>query len=213
MVKAIILDFDGTLVNKDILDVVCGIVGKENESRKINEQFHSGKRQGLDALVERINLLKGVTNQDIKKKLDENNYLEKGIKELFQFLTEHKIISIIASGNIIPILEYYKKLLNITHIVGSSPHMIKDTIVGISVDDFQGKDFKLKGVKRILLDLYIHQDETIAIGDSPADTQLFEYVGTSIAINPKGGIEKKVKYVIDNLSEVIQIIEKNNLLF
>lgn len=203
------MDFDGTLVNKDILDVVCGIVGKEDDSRKINEEFHAGKRQGLDALVERINFLKDVTNQDIKKKLDENTYLEKGAKELFQFLAKNKILSILASGNILPVLEYYKNLLNITYIIGSTPKMIDDSIVGISVNDFQGKDFKLIGVKKLLIDLRIQQEETIAIGDSPADIQLFEFARKSIAINPKGGIEKNVDCVVHDLIEVIEIIERS----
>lgn len=213
MIKAVIVDFDGTLVEKDILDIVCGIVGKEDESKKINEEFHSGKRQGLHALVERINFLKGVTNQDIKKKLDENTYLSKGAKELFQFLSENKIMSILASGNILPVLEYYKNLLNISYIIGSAPKMIDDSIVEISASDFHGKDFKLNGVKKILLDLHIQDEETIAIGDSPADIQLFEFAGRSIAINPKGGIEKKVKYVVKDLFEIVEIIKKSNLLY
>lgn len=208
MIKAVIMDFDGTLVNKDILDVVCGIVGKEDVSRKINEEFHAGKRQGLDTLVERINFLKGVTNQDIKKKLDENTYLENGAKELFQFLTKNRILSILASGNILPVLEYYKNLLNITYTIGSTPKMIDDSIVGLSANDFQGRDFKLNGVKKILIDLNIQQEETIAIGDSPADIQLFEFAGKSIAINPKGGIEKKADCVIQDLTEIIEIIER-----
>jgi len=213
MIKAVVMDFDGTLVNKDILDIVCGIVGKEDESRKINEEFHAGKRQGLDALVERINFLKGVTNHDIKKKLDENTYLEKGVKELFEFLSENKILSILASGNILPVLEYYKNLLNITYIIGSSPKMISDSIVGISTSDFPGKDFKLVGVKKILTNLNIKKEETIAIGDSPADIQLFEFAEKSIAINPKEGIERKVDFVVKDMTEVTEIIRKTNLLY
>jgi len=89
--------------------------------------------------------------------------------------------------------------------------MINDSIVGISVNDFQGKEFKLIGVRKILSDIRIQPEETIAIGDSPADIQLFEFAGKSIAINPKGGIEKKVDFVIRNLSEVVEIIQKTDL--
>ena len=58
MIKAVLLDFDGTLVTKDILDVACKIVGKDTESKKLNEEFNSGKTSGLDALIKRINLLR-----------------------------------------------------------------------------------------------------------------------------------------------------------
>ena len=39
MKKLFIFDFDGTLVKEDILDVICEIVEKKEESRIINEKF------------------------------------------------------------------------------------------------------------------------------------------------------------------------------
>ena len=35
-------DFDGTIVTEDILDVVCDIVEKKEESRLINEKVRRG---------------------------------------------------------------------------------------------------------------------------------------------------------------------------
>ena len=32
-------DFDGTLVNEDILDIVCEITGHKEESKKLNEEI------------------------------------------------------------------------------------------------------------------------------------------------------------------------------
>ena len=60
-------DFDGTLFTEDILDVVCDIVGKE-ESIKINEDVINGKLMGWKLLCTRINLLNGVTYDQIKEK-------------------------------------------------------------------------------------------------------------------------------------------------
>lgn len=208
MVKAVLLDFDGTLVNKDILDVVCGIVGKEKESDKINKDFHSGKLTGLTPLLTRINFLKGVTVTQIEEKLKENAYLMPGSDELFDCLKQNSIISIIHSGNIVPILSYYQKLLGADYIVGTKPQMNGDEILGISEDDFPGKDFKVIGVKEILEKLSILPEGTLAIGDSPADKTMFEFAGKSIAINPKNGIEEFADYTIkDSLVNAIPIIK------
>ncbi|MCL2341685.1 MAG: hypothetical protein FWC53_01085 [Firmicutes bacterium] len=54
MIKLVITDFDGTLVLEDILDVICGINKKEKESIKLNEDFISGKTNGLITLKKRI---------------------------------------------------------------------------------------------------------------------------------------------------------------
>lgn len=207
-IKAILADFDGSIVTTDILDVACSIVGKRDESQDLNQAFINGQRSGLSTLIERINLLKGVSVGEIYEKLEKNRYLTDGAQELFQFLNSRNIISIIHSGNIVPILNYYKKILGADYIVGSQPKMSGETIDSISLDDFQTHDFKLAGCKSILSKLNIGPHSVVAIGDSPADSTLFEFAGKSIAINPKGGIEKHADFVIaDDLREAIIIIE------
>ncbi len=207
MVKAVLIDFDGTLVTKDILDVVCGIVGKEEESEQLNKDFFEGKLKGVNALIRRINFLKGVSLVEIEKKLDQNAYLAPGAKELMDFLNREGIISILNSGNIVPVLDYYQKLLGITHVVGTHPKMHGGVIEGISEEDFSDSNFKVTGAKEILDEADILPDEALAIGDSPADKGIFEFAGKSIAFNPKSGIEEYADYVIkDSLANAIPII-------
>lgn len=209
MIKAVLLDFDGTLVRRDILDVVCGIVGKESESERINREFHAGARQGLDALVERINFLKGVSQDQIDATLRDEAYLMPGAQELMDYLNSRGIVTILNSGNIMPVLSTYQRMLGITYIVGSEPIMSGGVIQGISESQFSGHNFKLVGTERILSDIGILSSETVAIGDSPADLPVFEFSGTSIAINPKGAIEEYADYVINgDLRDAIEIIER-----
>lgn len=208
MIKAVLIDFDGTLVTEDILDVVCGIVGKEEESDRLNKDFFAGKLKGLTALIQRINLLKGVSLGEIEKKLYQDAYLSPGAMDLMEFLNEEGIISIVNSGNIFPILRYYQELLGITHLVGTHPKMEGDIIAGISEEDFPEANFKVAGVRKILEAARITPEETLAIGDSPADKAIFEFAGESIAYNPKSGIEEFADYVIkDSLADAIPIIQ------
>lgn len=148
----------------------------------------------------------------IQKKLCEESYLITGAKELTDFLRQKGIVTIIHSGNIIPILLYYQKLLGVDYIVGTQPKMDGDTILGISEKDIPGNNFKVAGVSALLKKLSILPEDTVAIGDSPADKAMFEYAGKSIAINPKEGIEEYADFVINNdLSEAIKIIQELNV--
>lgn len=208
-IKAFLADFDGTLVYNDMLDVLCGINGKEEDSRTLNEAFIIGKSKGLLTLKRRIDFLAGVTLEQIKDKLDENNYLIDGAKELFSYLAKNKITTVLHSGNITPVLQYYQKILNIDYVLGTTPRMNGNVITGIELSDIGDIDFKALGCRNILNELEIDRKEVVCLGDSPSDSAIFSMSAISIAINPKGNIAEKADYVIHgNLRKAIDVMSK-----
>ena len=209
MAKVFLSDFDGTLVNTDILDVLCGINGKEEESKRLNEEFIAGKREGLPTLKQRIDFLNGVTTEQIKEKLDECNYLVDGAKELFAYLKENGYITVLHSGNLVPVLEYYQNLLGIDYVVGNAPRMNGNTIIGIEIEDFASRNFKVDGCQKIIDEIGDKKKDVLAIGDSPADRAVFSLADKRIVINPKGGIEQEADIVLKNsLAELISVLAK-----
>lgn len=208
MIKAVLLDFDGTLVNTDMLSLVCGIVGKQEESEQSNADFQSGKIPGRTSLIQRINYLKGVSQIQIEEKVKENLHLMPGTKELMQYFRENKTVTILSSGSIMPILRVYQETLRIDYIIGPQPNIDGDVIQGIEEVNFSSGDFKLDESKKILAKLGIKASETMAIGDSRADISKFKFATLSIAVNPKGGIKQYADYVVNNLYQALQIIQE-----
>jgi phosphoserine phosphatase len=209
MIKAVLLDLDGTLVRADMSEVVAEIAGKKDEVHHNNLNFHKGTTKGLAGLIVSINLIKGITLRQIDKKLAEQDYLMPGARELLDFFRGNGIVSILASGSILPVVEHYQAVLGLDYAIGSRPHIRDGIIEGISEEDYPDSDFKLFETKKILEALHINPSETVAIGDSPGDRSRFEFAGTSIAINPKGGIEALADHVIiDDLSKAIPIIKE-----
>ena len=210
-IKAAIIDFDGTIVNNDILDLLCDLAGKKHESEKLNKLFHKGKVNGLTGLTQRINFLSGLSISQIHRTLEENTYLKPGAKELFTYLKEHNIVTIIASGNIVTVLNFYQNLLGADYVIGSKPIIKDGRIVSISEKDYPGLDFKIIESKTLLKKLNISEESIISIGDSPADIGIFKLAKISISIDPKSGIEEYTNYTIKNdLHHAIPIL--NNLL-
>ncbi len=208
-IKVAILDFDGTLVTKDILDLLCKSNGKEKESEEVNAAFQQGELPGLAALTRRINFLKGMTRAQIFEVLRPESYLLPGCIELMAFFKQNNIVTILASGNIIPVLEYYQQLLSFDYIVGSSPQMDGDTIVGIDESAFSGKNFKLDGIHEILNNLNMTTEYIVAMGDSPSDKGMFELSRYAIAVNPKGDIADSADAVVHtDLREAVKILEQ-----
>ena len=54
-IKIALLDFDGTLVIKDILDLLCRAAGRERESEEINAAFHRGEIRRETIVIDRSN--------------------------------------------------------------------------------------------------------------------------------------------------------------
>lgn len=212
MIKKLFLsDFDGTLVSRDILDLICGIAGKEEESRAINEEFINGRIDGLSALRQRVDFLTGISLEQINTLLDKEQYLITGAQNLFNYLKTNNYVTVLHSGNLLPVLEYYKNILSIDHIIGTKPRIDGGKLAGIEPGDIKNRNFKVDGCKEIISKLNIPKKDIIAIGDSPADLGVFNLAGKKIAINPKGGIEKEADFIADNnLVEVIDFLERVN---
>ncbi len=207
--KIFLSDFDGTIVSQDVLDVVCEITGHRRESEILNQEIITGKKVGLDNLIKRINFLKGVTKEQIFSKLDNNNYLVDGARELFCWLKQNNFITVIHTGNIEPVAEYYKKLLNIDYIICTKPNYDGETILGISEQNFNDPDFKVNGCLKLIKKFNIKKEDIYIMGHSAVDKKVFDIAGHSFAINAKGGIEKVAEYEIKehDLSKVIEKIK------
>ena len=163
----------------------------------------------IQPLVERINLLKGVTLDQLSNKIHEDFHLMPGARELIQYAKSQGIITLLASGNIEFILQIYQKELGIDHIVGTQPLIENDVIKGVDEHHQPSLNFKAERLQEELTELGIDPHDTIAIGDSRVDRGMFKLAGHSIAINPKEGIENLVDDVIyDDLADAIPIVEQ-----
>ena len=143
----------------------------------------------------------------IKNKLDEENYLQKGAKELFSILKEKGFITVLSSGNIMPVLKYYQELLGIDYIFGTMPQMNGEMIEKITLQDFKGTDFKYEACLEIINKYNVEKENIYGIGDSAVDIKMLSLAGHKFAINPKGGLEENVDIVIENdLLELIKYL-------
>lgn len=155
-------------------------------------------------LVERVNLLRGATVEQIQRCLAADARLRAGALELVQFLREQHIVSILVSGNVLPVLDFYRELLGIDHTIGMKPAMDGSTILGIPMSEAPDAHFKRRGAQLLLRKLGISGDEVVAIGDSPTDGELFQFSAVSIAVAPRGGVERLATWVVrEDLREAL----------
>jgi phosphoserine phosphatase len=208
-IRGLVIDFDGTIVTDDLLDLVCGFVGKKEESEEIRHQTFKNQPKSLDGLIRRINLLEGVHLDRLAQFVAEENFLRTGAIEFFEYCRNQSIYTIVSTGNILPLVQLYQKELGFDDIVASCPSIIENTLEPISESAFSSFQFKVEDSVRKFEELKIEPEHIIAIGDSPTDKGLFEYASRSIAINPQYGIEQYAdRVILDDLSLAIPILEE-----
>lgn len=205
-IRLVLCDFDGTLVQRDLLDELCKITGNYEQSKMLNKIFQENENIQISPLIERIKLLNGVSFTQIETKLAENTYLIKGAIEFFEFLKKNSIISVVHSGNIEPVIKYYQNILKFEYYIATPIHFIDGKI---DVEKKIISNNKLIGCKNIIKKLNIPYNQIVAIGDSIADVGVFELARYSIAINSKGGLDKYATHIVDgNMFDVVDIIMK-----
>lgn len=208
--KRIILfsDLDGTITSEDMLDIICDLKGKKERSRSLNVEYIKGMSLSAEIQTKRINLLRGLSVSAIHRKIEENSYLLPGARDLFEYLGRNEIISVLVSGNILPILEYYKKMLKIDYVYGINPIVDNEIIKGVHQKDIPHDDFKLQCFSRVVR-TFPQRPFSVVMGDSPSDIGLFKAADYRIAVNSKGGIDRYADITIQNsLSSLPSILDK-----
>lgn len=101
-------------------------------------------------------------------------------------------------------LKYYQELLNITYVFGSKPNMDGDKIINILESNFSSHDFKYD----VCFDVYDNEEKIVyGLGDSADDISMLSLADVKFAIDPKGGLENQVDYVVHNVREIIDYLD------
>ena len=216
MIKALIFDLDGTLVDtlKDLC-VCTNEVLKEYNYKEIEiEEFKCLVGNGIRKLIERAI---SFSNGDIKLideildkflKLYEKNCivystLYENIKTTLDFLIEHKYLMFVNTNKHQDIaLKILNKLL---------PNYFNG-IYGVSIEIPKKPDPYI--INKIKNDYKLNDDEIIYIGDSEVDILTahnanIKVVGCSYGFRSRDElIQKGSDYLIDNILELLKIINK-----
>lgn len=206
MLKALLLDLDGTLTIKDMLDVVCDSAGKTEE----NEQIKSRPSSGLGSLIQRINLLQDREVKWLHSILSKDDALRPGATKLIQLAREKGLRTIVCSGNILPILQHYQQKLQLDFVLGSPVRLRDGKIEGISLEDCVfPESYKLNSVEYLFSQIGIDWSEVVAIGDSLYDTCWFEKSKISVAVGDDSEVLKMATFQVGhNLQDVIPILQE-----
>lgn len=201
-----ICDFDCTITKYDVLDMLCSHVGAYEISCSINEDYINGRIDGKTALIKRFGLLEGAKLSRLSELLKEVEISEYA-ELFFKICREKGIYTIVESGNLDFVLEYFQHRLGYN--MFSCSHLpIIDGLLGSSTDYRCRFVQKAKYSNEYMKKRRIEKSNVIAIGDSFSDEPLFNIAEQGFLIG-----EKKIKLSsvvnVDSFLDIIKFIENN----
>ena len=187
--RVVVFDCDSTLIQAEVIDELSKFAGVSDRVKEMTAKAMTGDIDFDQALKQRVNLLKGLTVDQLKL-LSENIHLTPGSEELISALHHMGYIVALISGGFSFFTNYLKEKLNLDYVFSNELAIENDVTTGEIKGDIINAERKGEIIKEIADLENISIDQIVAVGDGANDRFMLENAGLAIAFNPKEVLKK-----------------------
>ena len=202
--KLLMADMDSTIVTSETLDELAAEGGLKDKISTITERAMRGELDFIEALTERVALLKGLPTDALKRTLDAT-IISNGAAELVRTMHQQGMACILVSGGFTYFTADIAGKLGFTAHHGNILEIENEKLTGTVVRPILDKDAKLRLLKQYCKELDININDSLAIGDGANDLPMLATAGLGIGYRPKPLLEKNLLNCIHftNLTSVL----------
>ena len=206
MIKLVVFDLDNVIIDGEAIDEIGKLANVEDEIAEITEKAMQGEIDFETSIIERVQLLKGISVEDIQK-VAEDLPLMPGAEETIARLKEENLDVIIISGSFDRVVDVVKDKLGIDDVYTNS-FTVEDGKLTGEVTGPLVSGSKLDVLNDIVEKSDITLDEVIAVGDGANDISMIESAGCGIAFNAKDSVKEIADIIVDekDLTKVLDEI-------
>ncbi len=205
--RMIVLDLDSTLIQSEVIDEFAREKGVYGEVSAITERAMQGELDYNDALQQRCNKLKGLTQDEIDrvyKKIE----LTPGAQELIQILKKLGYKVAVISGGFSCIADRIKSKLGLDFAYSNQLEMSDGKATGKVLTPIVNAQRKADLLDVLAQQEGIHLDQVIAVGDGANDLLMLQKAGLGIAFNAKSVVKEKAHMSLNqkNLRSILYLL-------
>ncbi len=205
MIKLIFFDFSFTLVTESGSYVGAKFIGRGDGYFRLRAKRKRGKITYEELITKTLAQWQGLKVADLNKVFNQFKFRE-NVPKIMRSLDKKKIKKALVTNVPIQLAEVISERLNFDFFVGTEME-VKDGV-------FTGKIIKMspnkgEAVKDICKKAKISPRYCLAVGDAPADIEMFKTVGISVALTDSSKEAKQAAdYVIKDFEELVEILRK-----
>jgi phosphoserine phosphatase len=192
-----VMDMDSTLISIECIDEIADMVGIKPQIAEITERAMLGELDFAQSLRERVALLKGLKESDLKRVLNERLQLNPGAVEWIAACKANNITTLLVSGGFTFFAERVKAMLNLDFAVSNTLEIIDGKLTGKLLGDIVDAQTKADELVKFRDQLGLSSAQTIAIGDGANDLKMMSAAGIGIAYHAKPVVQTQATYALN----------------
>lgn len=194
-----VMDMDSTLISIECIDEIADMVGIKPQVAAITERAMQGELDFAQSLRERVALLKGLTEADLMRVLNERLQLNPGAKEWIEACKKHNITTLLVSGGFTFFAERVKAMLGLDYAVSNTLEIIDGKLTGRVLGDIVDAQRKANELTKLRDYLGLSARQTIAIGDGANDLKMMAEAGVGIAYHAKPVVQAQASHALNHV--------------
>ena len=204
----LVLDVDSTLIEQEVIELLAERVGLRDQVKTVTDQAMAGEIDFREALLQRVRLLEGLTDQVFQEVLADIRVTD-GVPELVSAV--HKSGGMVGaiSGGFSQVLEPLADKLSLDFFKANNLEVKDGVITGEIIGDIVDAEVKARTMLDWAREHGFDVSNTVAVGDGANDIQMLKASGLAVAFRPKDILRDYADLVIegDSLEPLISVLE------
>ena len=183
--KLFLADMDSTMIRQECIDELADYAGLKEKVARITERAMQGELDFPGALRERVRLLAGLDERELKRCLDERVHVTSGAATLVQTMRAGGASCLLVSGGFLSFAEPIASAVGFDRVKANRLVFTGGKLSGDVGDPIVDAMAKRDALVEAREQLGLRREDVLAIGDGANDKLMIEEAGLGIAFRAK----------------------------
>jgi phosphoserine phosphatase len=183
--RLLVADMDSTIIGQECIDELADYAGLKEKVARITDRAMRGELDFPAALRERVRLLAGLDEQELKRCLDDRVHLTAGAETLVQTMRAGGASCLLVSGGFLSFAEPVARTVGFDRVRANRLVFAGGKLSGEVGDPIVDAMAKRDALIEAREQLGLRREDVLAIGDGANDKMMVEEAGLGIAFRAK----------------------------
>jgi phosphoserine phosphatase len=183
--KLLAADMDSTVIGQECIDELADYAGLKDKVARITERAMQGELDFPAALRERVRLLAGLDQAELKRCLDERVHITAGAETLVQTMRAGGATCLLVSGGFLSFAEPVARAVGFDRVRANRLVFVEGRLSGEVGDPIVDGIAKRDALVEVRDELGLRREDVLSIGDGANDRRMIEEAGLGVAFRAK----------------------------